>query len=277
MCRWIAYSGQQIFIEQLITLPEHSLVEQSMKTEMNYDLEGNLMHTNGDGFGVGWYADKPVPGLFREKTPAWSNDNLREICGQVKANIFFAHVRATTAGSVQNTNCHPFKYKNWLFQHNGDVAAYDKIRRDLQMDLTPEMYNEIKGTTDSETFFLMALSYGLMDNPKEGLKKMVKRVKKAMDDHKVEDQYLNLSCAISDGKKIYTLRYAIGKPSKTQFYCTESHMISGLDEKTKKTAGNIIVVSEPLDRFGDKWTEIPHNSFTTIENGKVTIEKFMDE
>lgn len=276
MCRWLAYSGQQIFIEQLITLPEHSLVEQSMKTKMNFDTEGNLMHTNGDGFGVGWYADRDIPGVFKEKTPAWSNENLREICGQVRAHIFFAHVRATTAGAVQQSNCHPFKYKNWLFQHNGDVSAYDKIKRDLHMDLRRDLYNEIKGTTDSETFFLLALTYGLMDDPKEALRKMVARVEKALDDNGVEEQYLNLSCAMSDGKRIYTLRYAFGKPSKTQFYCTESCMISGLDEATKKDAGNVIVVSEPLDRSGDKWTQIPDNSFTVIEGGKVHIETFMN-
>lgn len=277
MCRWIAYSGQPIFIEQLITLPEHSLVEQSMKTEMNYDTEGNLMSTNGDGFGVGWYSERPNPGLFKEQTPAWSNENLREICRQVRANIFFAHVRATTTGSVQRTNCHPFKHENWLFQHNGDVSSFEKIRRDLQMKIAPELYNEIKGTTDSETFFLLALTLGMKDNPKAGLQRMVECVRKTLDEHGVEKKFLNLSCAISDGQKIYTLRYAFGKPSKTQFYCTESCMITGLDDADKAAARNVVIVSEPLDRSGDKWTQIPDNSFTTISNGTVHVERFMEE
>lgn len=277
MCRWIAYSGQPIFIEQLITLPEHSLVEQSMKTKMNYDTEGNLMSTNGDGFGVGWYADRPNPGLFKEQTPAWSNENLREICRQVRANIFFAHVRATTTGAVQRTNCHPFKHENWLFQHNGDVASFEKIRRDLQMNIAPELYNELKGTTDSETFFLLALTFGMKDDPKLALRRMVDCVRQTLDNHGVEQKFLNLSCAISDGSKIYTLRYAFGKPSKTQFYCTESCMITGLDEADKAAARNIVVVSEPLDRSGDKWTQIPDNSFTTIVDGAVHVERFMEE
>jgi len=277
MCRWIAYSGQKIFLEQLITLPSHSLVEQSMRTEMNYDVEGNLMSTNGDGFGVGWYNKRAEPGLFKEKTPAWSDDNLRELCQQIRAHIFFAHVRATTAGAVQRANCHPFKYKNWIFQHNGDVAEYDLIRRDLQMDIAPHLYNEIKGTTDSETFFLLALSYGLMDNPKEALLKMVARVKKALDDHGVKDQFLNLSCAMSDGEKVYTLRYAFGKPSKTQFYSLKNDDITGLSEKDRKENKNVMIVSEPLDRRGENWIEIPHNSFTTVHEGNVAVERFIEE
>ena len=275
MCRWIAYNGQPIFIEQLITLPEHSLVEQSMKTEMNFDTYGNLMNTNGDGFGVGWYGRRPKPGLFKEQTPAWSNENLREICHQVRAHIFFAHVRATTTGAVQRTNSHPFKHQNWLFQHNGDVSEFEKIRRDLQFDIAPEFFPEIKGTTDSETFFLLAVTYGLKDDPKLGMQKMVERVKKALDNNNIEKQYLNLSCAISDGEKIYTVRYAYGKPSKTQFYCTNSAIIHGLDEGEKKQGKNVIVVSEPLDKAHENWTQIPDNSFAIIQKGEVRIETFI--
>ncbi len=279
MCRWIAYSGQPIFIEQLITLPEHSLVEQSFNTEMNFCQDGSLMSVNGDGFGIGWYAERTNPGLFRDDRPAWSNNNLHELCRQIRARIFFAHIRATTTGAVQITNCHPFKYKNWLFQHNGDVTDFYKIRRDLQMDISPELYVELKGTTDSETFFLLALTYGLQKNPKLALQKMVERVKKAMVDNGV-DGHLNLSCAISDGQKIHTLRYAHNVDSKTQFYSSKSGWINEKHPKSEGSAyfaeDNIIIVSEPLDHTDGKWHEIPDNSFSTIYQSEVLIERFMD-
>ena len=271
MCRWMAYTGEPIFIEQLITLPERSLVEQSMNTEMNYDTDGSLMGVNGDGFGVGWYADRPFPGVFKDQTPAWSNENLIQICRQVKSHLFMAHVRATTQGAVQRTNCHPFKYKDWLFQHNGDVEGFAMIKRDLQMQIAPDLYTEIKGTTDSETFFLLALSFGLQENPKAALQKMVACVKKAHEDHKITKPFLNLSCALSDGKGIYTLRYAYGTPSKTQFYSKESGLVQGL----KKGAENIVVVSEPLDRKGEKWTAVPDNSFMRIQDGEIQVERFL--
>ena len=271
MCRWIAYTGEPIFIEQLITLPERSLVEQSMNTEMNYDTDGSLMGTNGDGFGVGWYSERPTPGIFKEQTPAWSNENLKDICRQVKSHLFMAHVRATTQGAVQRTNCHPFKYENWLFQHNGDIQEFTKVRRDLQMQIAPELYSELKGTTDSETYFLLALTFGLQKDLKTALQKMVQCVEKSLKDHKTVDPFLNLSCAMSDGQSLYTIRYASGTPSKTQFYSRESGMVQGI----KKGAENIVIVSEPLDRAGKKWTAVPDNSYVVIRDGDIKVETFI--
>ena len=280
MCRWIAYSGQPIFMEKLITLPEHSLVEQSLNTAMNFHADGSLMSTNGDGFGIGWYAERMEPGLFRDEKPAWNNQNLKELCKQIRARIFMAHVRATTTGAVQLSNCHPFKYKNWLFQHNGDVTNFKKLRRDLQMDIAPELYPYLKGTTDSETFFLLALTYGLQDNPRKALQKMVHRIYKAMVDNGQTDGHLNLSCALSDGQKLYTLRYSYNVPSKTQFYSSQLGWLDDVDPPVEGASyfpnKNIIVVSEPLDGFDDKWTEIPKNSFATMFQSEVQVETFMD-
>ncbi|MBI1300816.1 MAG: class II glutamine amidotransferase [Alphaproteobacteria bacterium] len=282
MCRWLAYNGQPIFIEQLITLPEHSLVEQSFNTELNYSSDGRLMATNGDGFGIGWYGERSLPGLYKDERPAWSNHNFREICHQIRARIFLAHVRATTTGSVQQANCHPFKYKNWLFQHNGEVTEFPIIRQELQADIDRDIHMELKGTTDSETFFLLALTYGLEKNPKEALQKMVQRVQRAMRDNGYEKQgFLNLSCALSDGQKLYTLRYAYNTPSKTQFFSAESgwiHERSGHKSEGKSFSPeeNIVVVSEPLDYLDNKWHELPDNSFTTIYDSDVHSETFMD-
>src|SRR5688572_20786995 len=98
MCRWIAYIGKPIYIDTLVTKPSRSLVEQSLNSKMSFTQEGSLLTTNGDGFGVGWYAGKEEPGLFKGAEPAWGNENLNEICSQVKAHIFMAHIRAASTG-----------------------------------------------------------------------------------------------------------------------------------------------------------------------------------
>lgn len=276
MCRWIAYNGVPIFIEELVTKPLHSLVEQSLYTKMNYTKEGELWSTNGDGFGIGWYFEKEEPGLVKEKNPAWSDRNLYEICAQIKAKIFLAHIRATTTGAVQRSNAHPFKYRNWLFQHNGHVHQFEKLRWDLQTSLDPDIYPHLEGTTDSETFFLLAMSYGLEKNPKLALKKMVDRVQKASADNKIECG-LNLSCALSDGHKLYTLRYATdGEKPKTQFYSTEWDCFKDFGSVEKELPQkSVVIVSEPLDNLSDRWEKVPENSFLTIEDGHVQIEKFI--
>ena len=50
MCRWMAYSGNSLVLEELIFNTEHSLIDQSMSAKMA------PKPTNGDGFGIGWYA-----------------------------------------------------------------------------------------------------------------------------------------------------------------------------------------------------------------------------
>ena len=207
MCRWLAYSGRPIFLDTLVTQPDHSLVAQSLHSKLNVSPAGILLSTNGDGFGIGWYNKRPEPGVFRDDKPAWHDENLKNLCYQVRSHIFFAHIRATTTGDVQRTNCHPFQFKNWLFQHNGHVSHFEQIRRELQLEIAPELYPFIRGTTDSETFFLLALTYGLMENPKIALQKMVRRVLVAVNRHG-SDGVLNLSCALSDGNKLYTLRFS---------------------------------------------------------------------
>lgn len=277
MCRWIAYSGDEIYLEQLITQPVHSLVRQSMDAEMYYGKDGSLWSVNADGTGVGWYGNKDEPGLFRDDTPAWNNENLREICKQVKARILMAHVRASTSGTVQKTNCHPFKYKNWLFQHNGHIGAFEAIKQELHHDIAPDFYNEIKGSTDSETFFYLALTYGLEDNPKEGLKKAITHVMETLEEHGIVEPDLNFSCALSNGTQLYTLRFSTKKElANSQFYSSQPECFTDFDsEATEIPAGSTLVVSEPLDRLSDKWTKIPENSFVTIENSDVKVEDFL--
>ncbi|MEC9236464.1 MAG: class II glutamine amidotransferase, partial [Pseudomonadota bacterium] len=234
-----------------------------------------LVSLNADGFGVGWYGEKDEPGLFKDELPAWSNENLHEICKHTKASIFFAHVRARTTGVVQRSNCHPFKYKNWLFQHNGHVDSFEVLRQDLHKDIAPEFYAELSGTTDSETLFLLALTYGLMDNPHAAMKKVVERVRGAAKERNTSG-IINLSCTISDGEHVWTTRYAEKEEPMTQFYSTESDWISDESgEKTIKQKKSVIIVSEPIDKLNKAWVEIPPNSFTTTVGNHIEIDNFI--
>ena len=49
MCRWLAYTGSPVLLEELLYKPQHSLIAQSMHSTLGAEA------TNGDGFGVGWY------------------------------------------------------------------------------------------------------------------------------------------------------------------------------------------------------------------------------
>ncbi len=274
MCRWIAYVGEPIFMDTIITKPSASLVEQSLNSRMAFKHDGSILSTNGDGFGVGWYSDKTNPGLFKGAEPAWANENLNEICAQVKAHIFMAHVRAASSGSVQRSNAHPFKYKNWLFQHNGFIGNFDLIKRELHASLSDELYNAIKGTTDSETLFKLMLEFGLQDDAKKAVEKTISYLLKIFDKKGVKPE-LALSCAISDGAAIYTIRFATIERPSTQFYSIKSDCLKDIDDKNsfilpQKSA---IIVSEPLTHYNEFWQEMPLGSFAVIREGEVEIMK----
>ena len=110
MCRWMAWLGQPVLIEELLFNTQHGIVDQSLHSRMGAET------TNGDGFGLGWYGAGAGPGLYHSVAPAWCDANLRELAGHVESPLFLAHVRAAIGSPVQQTNCHPFRHGNWLLR-----------------------------------------------------------------------------------------------------------------------------------------------------------------
>src|SRR5262249_37738850 len=112
MCRWNAWFGQPNVPDQLLYQTQHGLIDQSLHARMGVET------TNGGGFGMGWYASRDGqsdPGRYRSVTPAWNDPNLRDLAKHIESPLFLAHIRATTGTPVQETNCHPFRHKRWLF------------------------------------------------------------------------------------------------------------------------------------------------------------------
>jgi glutamine amidotransferase len=113
VCRWLACSGERLQPSQLILDSQHSLVAQSLDSPLGAET------VKGDGFGFGWYpvtaTPGRIPGVFHSTEPAWNDQNLREITQAVESPLFFSHVRAAAGPPIQQTNCHPFRFENWLF------------------------------------------------------------------------------------------------------------------------------------------------------------------
>jgi predicted glutamine amidotransferase len=134
MCRWMAWLGQPVLIEELLFKSQHGIVDQSLHARLGAE------PTNGDGFGLGWYGTGAGPAVYRSVSPAWGDPNLRELAAHVESPLFMAHVRAAIGSPVQETNCHPFRRGDWLFVHNGFVADFHVLRRDLMLAVDPELF-----------------------------------------------------------------------------------------------------------------------------------------
>ena len=272
MCRWMAYSGEAVPLELLLFKAEHNLIDQSMSSR------SAETPTNGDGFGVGWYGSREIPGLFRSIRPAWNDFNLRDLAAQLDTRLFLAHVRATSLATVQETNCHPFRWKNWLFVHNGEIFEVEKMRRDLLLSVAPEYFGNVLGTTDSEVMFHLALSFGLEKDPPRALARMAGLVEKIGREKGVAEA-LWMTLGISDGRKIWAVRYASDRQAPTLFHSRDMADVYAINPGLKDLVGPSarIVVSEPIGVYSQNWLEVPQSSLLEIDGSDLQIRPFEPE
>ncbi len=269
MCRWLAYLGNPIYLEELIYKPKHSLIDQSLAARTSETT------TNGDGFGVGWYGSRVTPGVYRSIQPAWNDSNLRDLAAQIPSPLFLAHVRAATSTAVQQSNCHPFRYDKWLFVHNGVIKNFLQIKRDLVLAIAPSFYPAIEGTTDSEIMFYLALTFGLTDDPINALEMMVGFIEQLNGEHGVTRYSVQMTLGISEGTRLIAVRYStIGK--SRSLYCSRHwRACSELNPECDLFSGNAhLVVSEPLTDLTDDWEEVPESTAIIIQSDHMVMRSF---
>ncbi len=268
MCRWLAYLGEPLWLDSLLVLPEHSLIDQSL-----HAIDTGSV-TNGDGFGVGWFAARPEPGVYHDTRPAWSDANLRNISAHIESGAFLSHVRATSGAGIDRSNCHPFTQDGWIFQHNGQIGGFEKVERDLDLQIAADLYPKKKGQTDSETMFLLCLTFGLAGDAPTAIRRMVDAVEKAKDDRGVAEPFY-MTIATTDGTTLYAARHASGDATPPSlFRNTGSIQIRDADGQASTIASDsTVVLSEPVDAAPDDWEEIGANTILTIRDGNVAVER----
>jgi len=272
MCRLMAYKGTPIIVDHLLYQPKNSLINQSFNAK---EIEEPL---NGDGFGIGWYvpevANEPV--TFVSVNPAWSNRNLRNLAPKIKTECLIAHVRAASVGEVSESNCHPFQYKNMLMAHNGGIEEFGKIKRHLRSPLSDELYNWIKGQTDSEHIFASLLNHLKSHHDTitpetvvDSFEHTFRHIKHLMTKYDIrEPAYLNM--VVTDGNFMVATRYVSDdKEEPLTLYHSEGSRYVVEDGVTRLEAPKdddqaVLVVSEKLSDDKD-WTMIPSNHFVIVE------------
>ncbi len=271
MCRWLAYSGSPVLIEDLLYRPQHSLIDQSLHSKLGAET------TNGDGFGVGWYGVGATPGVFHSVEPAWNDRNLHELAGHVRSPLVFAHIRASSGSPVQQTNCHPFRHGRWLWMHNGVIRDFSTVKRDLVLAVDPSLYPSIEGSTDSEVFFFLALTLGLEDDPPAAVEAAVGLIEETGKRHGVEYP-IQMTVATSDGTNVWAFRYSSEGESRSLFYSTAVATLRGLYPELEVLKAlsdeSRLIVSEPIRDLPGAWNEVPESSWGVIRAGQDELHTF---
>jgi predicted glutamine amidotransferase len=271
MCRWLAYSGSPLLVEELLYRPAHSLVMQSRHSDLG------AVTVNGDGFGLGWYTDVGTPGLFHSTEPAWNDRNLRELAAHTVSGRVLAHVRAATGTAVQQTNCHPFRHGRWLWMHNGSIAGFSDLKRDLVLAVDPALYPLIEGSTDSETLFFLALTLGLEEEPVTGVARAVGVVEDVGRRHGVASP-VQMTVATTDGTTTWAFRYSSEGRSRSLFHSTDistlRHQYPDLPLLHDLSDDTRLIVSEPLGDLRGAWREVPESTCVVVRGGTEELVPF---
>jgi glutamine amidotransferase len=271
MCRWLAYSGSPIVLSRALYTPAHSLIDQSLHSTLGAE------PTNGDGFGIGWYDAMPEPGVFHSIEPAWNDQNLRELAGHISSGHFFAHIRAAIGSAVQQTNCHPFRHGRWLFMHNGYVAELATVKRDLVLTVDESLYPQIKGQSDTELLFYLALTLGLEDDPPDAIARTIGLVESVGHARGVKYPFQG-TIATTDGERMWAFRYSSEGKSRSLFFTKHVPTLRKLYPERailhEVSADARLIVSEPMGDLPGAWNEVPESSYGVVGHGDDHLRSF---
>lgn len=271
MCRFIAYLGHQILMEDILVNPINSIIMQSLHARES------SIPTNGDGFGLGWYAPEisTTPALFTSMLPAWNDQNLLHLTAKIQSNCFFAHVRAASIGGINPYNCHPFIQNKWMFMHNGGIGNFINVKRHLRHLLEDDIYNCIRGETDSEHFFALFMQIA-KNQPLERTEVVVEMLKKTIatvnqlvaEYGQGENSALNFS--LTDGERIFASRYCSDPkvtPETLHYFLKHPSRNYRLRIKIKENAPHpsVLIASEKLTHYYTEWQDIPANHLVVAD------------
>ena len=273
MCRWNAYFGQPLLIDELLYRTKHGLIDQSLHSRMGAET------TNGDGFGLGWYTSRngPLPGRYRSVSPAWNDSNLRDLASHIESPLFLAHIRAAVGSPVQQTNCHPFRHERWLFVHNGLLNGFHAMRRELLLAIEPSLFDAIGGSTDSEVLFYLALTFGLEDDPIGAVERAVGFVEATGRAHGVEHP-VQMTLGFSDGERLWAVRYSSENRSRSLFVSQDVAAVRALhpyNPRLQALSGeDRVIVSEPLGDLSGAWLEVPEATALAVRGAPTAPAPF---
>ena len=131
----------------------------------------------------------------------------------------------------------------------------------------PSLYPEIEGSTDSEMFFFLALTFGLEKDPRAAVAAAVGLIEDVGRRHGIEHA-IQMTVATTDGDTTWAFRYASEGNPRSLFHSTDiatlraqypdNPLLHDLSDDTR------LVVSEPLGDLRGAWQEVPESTCVVV-------------
>ncbi|MEM8679837.1 MAG: class II glutamine amidotransferase, partial [Planctomycetota bacterium] len=156
-------------------------------------------------------------------------------------------------------------------------ADFAKVKRELAFTVDAALYPEIEGSTDSELFFYLALTFGLQDDPPQAVERAVGLIERTGRKQGIEHP-IQMTVATSDGRTVWIFRYSSEGRSRSLFYSDDVASVQGehLDHPALHGVSpeTRLVVSEPLSDLAGAWTEVPEATCGIIREGHQALQSF---
>jgi predicted glutamine amidotransferase len=151
------------------------------------------------------------------------------------------------------------------------------VKRDLILAVDPSLFAEIEGSTDSELFFFLALTFGLEEDPPSAVARAVGLIEETGRRHGVRYP-IQMTVATTDGDTTWAFRYSSEGKSRSLFHSTDiatlrlqypdNEVLHELSDDAR------VVVSEPLGDLYGAWQEVPESTCLVVHGGREERQKF---
>jgi glutamine amidotransferase len=295
VCRFAAYLGEPVLLEDLLYRPDGALVRQAVDAELM-----SLLNLGGFGMAA-WDPASPEPEQpLTYRVPSIPNfdRNLRALARKVKVSALVAHVRGVLYDSgeaVGLQNVHPFLFEGASFAlaQNGDLYDFGRMRYDLLEHIDPRLVGLIEGTTDTEWVYALVLS--CLDDPfkrvspedaARAVRQTLEILRELRNRRGIATQS-PVNLVLTDGSWMLATRYAFDYgwyPDDESFFAKErEHDFTSLwyavggafGPRSDGTYGmgtgtpsSVVVASEPLTKSTAGWSEAPEYSMLVLEPGQ---------
>ncbi len=205
MCRILAITSLEK-IDKNIT----NFLKKFRRLAHTGDVSMSANNGHKDGWGIAGYKNHQLVFIKKECGDAFASSKYEKVIGKIilsNPSLIIAHLRKSSIGEKNIYNTHPFIKNNYLFCHNGTIFNKEKITFDF------EKYKNIKGTTDSEKFFLYVLDI-IKNRRFKTAGELRGAIKKSVHFARKKLNYTALNFIFSNGKfLIYNLYYSQFKMS----------------------------------------------------------------
>ena len=156
-------------------------------------------------------------------------------------------------------------------------TSFNQVKRDLTLEVDPLLYPEIEGTTDSEVFFHLALTYGLEEDPPRAVERAVGFIEATGKRHGSAHP-IQMTVATTDGESVWAFRYSSAGKSRSLFFSTDVKTLRAQHPDNpvlhQVSDESRLVVSEPLGDLAGAWNEVPESSYGVIRPGDDALLPF---